>query len=205
MRVEKFQRRVLVVDDDPTIRLVLDSALTLEGYDVRTAQDGAEALTTIQHAAQRGETIGAIVLDAQMPVLTGIEFVRAYHRLACCHAPVLLFTADPTAEESAAALRIDAVLSKPADLETLLALLDALAAAPPAPPAPLRTNGRYHPRWVGELPLRWCVWDTRDSRATEYAPVASRQVARDMALALDQRLTARDQRAWLDHEVRDPK
>ena len=128
--------------------------------------------------------------------------MRAYHGLACCRAPVLLFTADPAAQGSAAELRIDAVLGKPADLDTLLALLDTLAAAPPTP---LRPNGRYHPRWVGELPLQWCVWDTRDACATEHAPVASRQVARDMALALDQRQTTHDQRAWLDHEVRDRK
>ena len=118
------------------------------------------------------------------------------------HAPVLLFTADTASEESAAPLHVDAVLHKPADLDTLLALLEAVAAAPPAP---LRPNGRYHPRWVGAVPLRWCVWDTRDARATHHPPVASRRVAQDIVLALDQLQTARDQRVWLDHEVRDPK
>jgi CheY-like chemotaxis protein len=106
---------VLVVDDEAAIRFLLSVGLAPEGYDVLTAANGAEALATVQDAAQRGDTIDAIVLDLQMPVLTGIEFVRAYHELRCCHAPVLLFSADPGAHALAAPLRIDAVLSKPAN------------------------------------------------------------------------------------------
>jgi DNA-binding response OmpR family regulator len=65
------QTIVLVVDDDPSVRRLLSLAFTLEGFAVRSAADGEEALE-----CARRERPAAVVLDAVMPGLGGIETCR---------------------------------------------------------------------------------------------------------------------------------
>jgi CheY-like chemotaxis protein len=65
------QTTILVVDDDPSVRRLLTLAFTLEGFAVRSAGDGAEALE-----CARREPPAAVVLDAVMPGLGGIETCR---------------------------------------------------------------------------------------------------------------------------------
>src|SRR2546421_3650079 len=62
---------VLVVDDDPSVRRLLELALRLEGFTVMSAADGEEALerARIHHP-------GAVVLDAVMPGIDGLEVCR---------------------------------------------------------------------------------------------------------------------------------
>lgn len=59
--------RVLVVEDDPSVRSLLDILLTGEGYDVQTASDGTEAL---QLAATQAPEL--ILLDVMMPDVDGL-------------------------------------------------------------------------------------------------------------------------------------
>ena len=83
-------KRVLVVDDEPTIRELVAEALREAGYWVDTAAHGAEALQ-LMHA---GPPPHAIVLDLMMPRLDGtgfVELMRLNPRLACV--PVVLVTA----------------------------------------------------------------------------------------------------------------
>src|SRR5439155_19006440 len=63
--------RILVVDDEPAVRRSVRSALTLEGYEVRLAREGAEALDVLA-----SERVDAIVLDLLMPGLDGLEVCR---------------------------------------------------------------------------------------------------------------------------------
>ena len=58
---------ILVVDDDPAVRDSIQRALSLEGYDVLTAADGAAAIAT--HDERQPD---AIVLDVAMPILDGL-------------------------------------------------------------------------------------------------------------------------------------
>ena len=66
------RRCVLVVDDDETIREFVATLLDCEGYRVRTAADGREALDALE--AWRPDLI---VLDMLMPVMDGAAFLRA--------------------------------------------------------------------------------------------------------------------------------
>jgi CheY-like chemotaxis protein len=61
---------VLVVDDDPTLRAVLAALLSLEGYQVETAEDGPSALASIAAAAP-----DIIVSDLNMPRMSGFELL----------------------------------------------------------------------------------------------------------------------------------
>jgi two-component system, OmpR family, response regulator MprA len=114
--------RLLVVDDEPAVRDGLRRALTLEGYDVELAEDGAEALRA---AAATGPD--AIVLDVLMPELDGLETCRAL-RAAGNRTPILLLTARTAVGERVEGLDAgaDDYLTKPFALAELLARLRAL-------------------------------------------------------------------------------
>jgi hypothetical protein len=64
--------RILVVEDDPSIRMAVAEALEDMGYLVETASNGAEALAKV-----RADGFAAIVLDLMMPVMSGWEFLDA--------------------------------------------------------------------------------------------------------------------------------
>lgn len=68
---------LLVVDDDPAIRGLLTQVLKREGYEVDTAENGAEALTKIEAREQKYD---AILLDLMMPVMSGFEVLDELDR-----------------------------------------------------------------------------------------------------------------------------
>ncbi len=111
-----------MVDDDPGVRQAVRRALLLEGYDVRLAEDGVEALRRV--ADDRPD---AIVLDVMMPRLDGIEVCRRL-RGRGDRTPVLLLTAKHRLGERVAGLDAgaDDYLVKPFALDELLARLRAL-------------------------------------------------------------------------------
>jgi two-component system alkaline phosphatase synthesis response regulator PhoP len=62
---------ILIVDDDPDIRLLLDFNLSSTGYEVLEATNGAEAL-----AIMREHTVNLVITDLTMPVMDGYELIR---------------------------------------------------------------------------------------------------------------------------------
>jgi two-component system response regulator MprA len=114
--------RLLVVDDDRAVRESLRRALTLEGYEVELAEDGADGLA---HVA--GAEPDAIVLDVAMPVVDGIEMCRRL-RHDGNGLPILMLTARESVTDRVAGLDAgaDDYLVKPFALEELLARLRAL-------------------------------------------------------------------------------
>jgi len=63
--------RIIVVDDDPQIRRVLRTTLIAQGYEVADARNGEEALERI-----RGEKLDLVILDMNMPGMSGLETCR---------------------------------------------------------------------------------------------------------------------------------
>jgi CheY-like chemotaxis protein len=118
---------VLVVDDHPTIRAFLRAALAEEGYVVREAGGGVEAL-----ALARAERPALIVLDVRMPRMDGRAFARAYHALPGEHAPIVCLTAAARTRAVAAEVGAVAALGKPVDLAELLAVVARFAPVVPA-------------------------------------------------------------------------
>jgi CheY-like chemotaxis protein len=70
--------RVLVVDDEPSIREFLFHGLQLHGFDVETAADGVEAL----EMCQRGPAIDVVLADKRMPGLDGMQTEAKLRRIA---------------------------------------------------------------------------------------------------------------------------
>ena len=111
--------RVLVVDDDEHVRLMLMTALRDEGFDARDAAHGAEAMACVQ--AWRPDVI---LLDLVMPWMNGYEFAQAYRQHAGPHAPIIVVTAAGTgAKRSALEVGADQVVHKPFQLDELLRLV----------------------------------------------------------------------------------
>lgn len=112
---------VLVVDDEPDIRRLVGEALRLEGYQVRTAGDGREALQRV--AEERPDLI---LLDLMMPVMDGRQFCSVLARAptSTVHGgriPVIVLSADRHLHEQAEELGAAGYLTKPFDLDDLLA------------------------------------------------------------------------------------
>lgn len=80
--------RILVVDDDPEIRRLLEILLTREGYRVSTAPDGSRAVAMAEECP---EDISLIILDIMMPGLDGTATARLLRELT--DAPILFLTA----------------------------------------------------------------------------------------------------------------
>ncbi|WP_448630311.1 response regulator transcription factor [Cellulomonas soli] len=124
---------VLVVDDDPGLRELLDSGLAFAGYRVRTAATAAEAFDRL-----REERPDAVVLDVVLPGTDGLDVLRLL-RSTGDRTPVLLLTARDAVPDRVAGLTAgaDDYLTKPFDLTELVARLEALlrrTAAPTADP-----------------------------------------------------------------------
>ena len=113
---------VLVTDDERSVRSAVRRALTLEGYRVSEAEDGAQALDSI--ARDRPD---ALVLDVMMPELDGLQVCRAL-RDGGDALPVLMLTARDEIDQRVRGLDAgaDDYLVKPFALEELLARLRAL-------------------------------------------------------------------------------
>ncbi len=114
--------RLLVVDDDPSLREALALVLDLNGFEVTTAQDGREAIRTLAEAPP-----DAVVLDVLMPGIDGLEVCRRM-RAAGDTTPVLMLTARAEVSERVEGLEAgaDDYLAKPFAREELVARLRAL-------------------------------------------------------------------------------
>ena len=114
--------RVLLIEDDDLVRDAADTALSLAGYTVVAAGDGAAGLAALAPPGPfGGRPPDLILLDLLMPGLDGASFLDAYRRTPGAHAPVVVFTAVRDAAEQAMAIAADGVLAKPFRLEELLA------------------------------------------------------------------------------------
>ena len=114
--------RVLIVEDDQSVRDAVARALRYEGYDVRTAKDGNDALT---HVVDDDPDV--IVLDVLMPGLDGLGVCRRLREQGDLR-PVLMLTARHEVSDRVAGLDAgaDDYLVKPFALDELLARLRAL-------------------------------------------------------------------------------
>lgn len=127
------RRRVLLVEDDPEMRELMALTLRADGYEVREAADGAEALRVLGTSAAEGpERIDLVVSDVRMPGCSGLEMLQRL-RGAPSEIPVVLVTAFGDRETHARARRLGAaLLDKPFDMDDLRALVfEALGARSP--------------------------------------------------------------------------
>ena len=113
---------VLVVDDDAAIRDTVTQVLDLEGYSVVTADNGAQALQSIED-----QKPSLVLLDMRMPVMDGWEFAHEL-KTRGLKLPILVMTAANSASNWAAEIEADGFVAKPFGLSELVAAVEGLAA-----------------------------------------------------------------------------
>jgi two-component system, OmpR family, alkaline phosphatase synthesis response regulator PhoP len=115
--------RILIVEDDASLRRLLEMRLTLDGYATRTAEDGVDALALLDEW-----TPDVVVADVMMPRLSGLSLCRAIRKDPRLTAiPVILLTARNFDDEIEAVVKLGGVtfMNKPFDAEALNAALRA--------------------------------------------------------------------------------
>ena len=114
--------QVLIVDDDSDIRDMLKLFLSHKGYQIATAENGAEALELLGQARRLP---GLILLDLMMPVMSGAEFRDEQRRdEALAAIPVAVISAAENLQEKAPELNADEYLPKPIDFAALLEVVE---------------------------------------------------------------------------------
>jgi EAL domain-containing protein (putative c-di-GMP-specific phosphodiesterase class I)/CheY-like chemotaxis protein len=117
LSASELSARVLVVDDEQTVQQLLVRLLVAAGYEVRTANNGEEALRCLEH-----ERFDLVVTDLVMPKADGMAVLQTMRERAI-DVPVVMITGAPTTESAMHAVRYraDAYLTKPVDPDALIA------------------------------------------------------------------------------------
>ena len=114
--------RVLIVEDNDDLRMLLGDVLDDAGFEVQAVSNGVEALELAREWQP-----SAIVLDLMMPVMDGAAFLRERLELPwLTRVPVLVLTAHPFHHRVLDGLAPTAVIRKPYDVEELIAAVQAL-------------------------------------------------------------------------------
>jgi two-component system response regulator MprA len=173
---------ILVVDDDASIRRMLQRTLTAEGYEVVASADGGSALAEVERSVP-----DLIVLDVAMPGLDGLAVCRRLRSKGLA-LPILLLTARDAVADRVAGLDsgADDYLVKPFAAEELLARVRALTRRGRTPPETLAhadlvfdAETRLARRGEREIPL-----SEREADLLELLLLRQRQVVtREDALA----------------------
>jgi len=117
--------RLLVVEDDTTIRDLLSEVMEVEGFEIQLAANGLEALTVLA-----GWIPDLIILDLMMPVMDAEAFRE--HQLAMpavADVPILVLSALNDLQFRAEAIGASAVIAKPFDIDTLVTAVRRLVPA----------------------------------------------------------------------------
>jgi two-component system, chemotaxis family, chemotaxis protein CheY len=112
--------RILVVDDEESIRKTVGLSLTKAGYDVREAEDGGKAIE-ILNSGDNPMMVDVIICDIRMPKIDGVEAI-AYFRTQYPSTPVIVLTGYPDPDLSTCLLKDGVVeyLVKPVERQKLI-------------------------------------------------------------------------------------
>ena len=134
--------RLLVVEDDESIRETVGEALRLEGFEVLTCGNGSEALSLV--SGETADKIDLLVLDLMLPGLSGLDLCRELRRFDS-HTPILVISARDSETDRVLGLEVgaDDYLVKPFGLRELVARCRALLRRSCQTPAPLVDTFSY--------------------------------------------------------------
>jgi len=168
----KLRTRILVVEDDVTVRRTISTLLEAEGYDVASANDGFDALLHLQ------QTIPDVMLsDLNMPQMSGFELLSVVRR----RFPEILVVASSGAYDSSAipnGVLADAFYAK--GQESAAKLLEIIAKL-------IRTGSTGH---KGENAPVWIPRNGRDHKGKPFVVLTCTQCLRSFPFTVDHEPTA---------------
>jgi CheY-like chemotaxis protein len=112
---DRQTKTVLLVEDDEDLVALVSLLLQEDGYRVKIACNGRDALAALEH-----DIPDLILLDMKMPIMNGPEFARELEVRHGRRAPIIVLTAAADAHRRAAEVGADAWLGKPFDPDALL-------------------------------------------------------------------------------------
>ena len=142
LRATVATSRLLVVEDDESIRETVGEALRLEGFEVLTCGNGSEALSLV--SGETADKIDLMVLDLMLPGLSGLDLCRELRRFDS-HTPILVISARDSETDRVLGLEVgaDDYLVKPFGLRELVARCRALLRRSRQTPPPLVDTFSY--------------------------------------------------------------
>jgi two-component system chemotaxis response regulator CheY len=111
--------RVLVVDDEPSIRTIVRLILEKAGYDVLEAENGEAAIEALNSGENR-LVLDVVICDIRMPKINGVQAIEYFQR-EYPHVPVIVLTAYPETQMAVSFMRkgVTDYLIKPVDAQKL--------------------------------------------------------------------------------------
>ena len=115
--------KILIIDDDPDIRMLMNVLMKKQGYEVETAYDKEDALIKLQNFQP-----SIILLDVLLSGTDGRELCKEIKESDKLQAvPIIMISAHPGAADNISNYGADDFISKPINSETLLKKIDSLA------------------------------------------------------------------------------
>ena len=117
-----MDKKILLVEDEPGLRLILSDRMVKEGYSVETAADGESGFSLATAGA-----FDVIILDLMLPKKSGFDFCRDLRQMGST-VPILMLTARDQMVDKVVGLKIgaDDYVTKPFEMPELLARIEAL-------------------------------------------------------------------------------
>ena len=111
--------RVLVIEDEDSLREVIEVLVSIEGCEVKSAANGSQALELLENDWQPD----VILLDLYMPGMSGQDFVQNYRSGPAPHAPIILLSGTTQTPQELQELGCAGWLPKPFNVDDLLAVV----------------------------------------------------------------------------------
>lgn len=122
-----MSKSILVIDDSPTIRRLIRSALRRRGFEIHEAENGQMGLEMLSR-----ESVDAVIVDMNMPHMDGLQFTRELRASDLLKAtPVVMLTTESSEEDERKGLEagVDRYLRKPCAPDVLYQTLDEVTSA----------------------------------------------------------------------------
>jgi len=120
---EMKMKKILLVEDDKHLRLLIEEELAEVGYKVMTASDGVEAMSLIQAGGDMEPDL--IILDIRMPRMDGLE-TMGHILKSRIDSPIIIHSAYSGYKEHPLTIAADAYIVKSHDLTTLKTIISEL-------------------------------------------------------------------------------
>ena len=120
--MKEVTKRILVVDDDPDIRIMIKIMLEFKGYSVVTLERGE----TSEEMLMSGE-FGLVIMDMLLSGMNGVDICASIKQnKAISHIPIVMISAHPNAKATCLEAGADDFIAKPFDMQEILTVISRL-------------------------------------------------------------------------------